>query len=197
MPQGFNPNLTETSQLADDATASLSFAEIAGVVYGDGLTTQQNAAIVAEALEMYFQSVQPTITHLRASSPVVFLTDEDSCPLVEWREGSFHVMALFKVFESEIPCSWLMHSFQLNTPFNVPSWISWRATNLYNLEDLFRAAQHLFRLFEWPQKELMRLCYENTCDDFERYGLPYCSFVVDNWEDLRNWLNCSSSMRKI
>jgi len=174
MPEGLNPNLMETSQSTDPATAPVSLAEIASVVHADGVTTQQNAAIIAESLEIYFRSVQVPITHLRASSPIVFLTDETPCPLVEWREGNFHVMTLFKVSEAENQCTWLMHTFQLNTPFNFPSWISWRTTNLYILEDLFRAAQHLFRLFDWPQEALMRLCYQNTCDDLERYDPPIC-----------------------
>jgi len=135
-----------------------TFDDIFNVVLGECNITRAKATTIAETLATQFQSIRLPILDFRAWSTVEFFTNEDSCPLLEWQEGNdHHVMVLIKVFESDMPCTWLSHTFALKAD---DSWVSWQTTDVHHLKDLFCAAQHLLHLFRWPMDDLLRLCSE-------------------------------------
>jgi hypothetical protein len=108
---------------------------------------------VKNHLQTYFGVSGTHITGLRASS-VKLPNNEESWPVVEWREGlETDVLAVYKVIAQGGPCGYLLHygtgSGWLDRKRWRRSFLSWQVANINDLRDLFVVVQHVLGMLHW------------------------------------------------
>jgi hypothetical protein len=123
---------------------------------------------IAKTLMSYVHSRNTRITALRATPVYLFDDEENLFPLVEWIEEDYTKSVAIFHFEDDEKLeagSWLMHSGRPDGEFKNPTcWkqsrIDWNVANIEHLKRLFRVAQHMLGLLEWPSSEAFKI-YHN------------------------------------
>jgi hypothetical protein len=134
-------------------------------------TTVEIATLIAHLIVTYLVSRQTPMKALRASA-VFLLTGDSSWPVVEWVEcdGRKNI-AIFHFEDQDEPedHSWIMHSgvgpFDDRTS-ETRRWrssrLDWNVGDISHLKTLFKVAQHLLGVLEWPTVDAYRLYCEQT-----------------------------------
>lgn len=152
-------------------------------------TDELVATVLDQVLENYIQSRNVHIDKFRASVVYPFVDNDVSWPILEWTEGrDTEVLAIFEIdFYSEAAeCSWLMHhGFESDLKLEDQPWkqtnVTWSVTNMSHLKTLFRVAQHILGILEWPAEDAHQLyCQEDRRDwsDEEYVSLTTCELTV-------------------
>ena len=123
------------------------------------------------------------MTAFRATVVYPLINNENSWPVVEWKEDEdTEVIAIFHIQnepDGVDACSWLMHSANgVHTEENATSrWkrssIEWSVRQLGHLKTLFGAAQHVMGILEWSVADALPLYCQSrpeNCSDGQ-YGL--------------------------
>lgn len=124
-----------------------------------------NAVRIAKDLERYFQDQRTPISHLRVAS-VRKLQEEAT--IIEWREDRHtDVLAICKIPDGPLPCSWFMHVGVRGGLPNARSWnhatIKWLVSDIGHLIELLQVAQKILGLLRWSD-DLKRSCRERFKD---------------------------------
>lgn len=128
------------------------------------------ANILSRTLEAFCSSKDTRFTRFRANTVYLFMSDEQSWPLLEWMEtDGTKAMAIFDVDDPDDPmtCSWLIHS-GINAEAHAP-WtrtnVSWNVTGMSALKTLFGVAQHVLGILEWPTEYAIKLYCQDHLED--------------------------------
>jgi hypothetical protein len=149
-------------------------------------TTHEAAKSITQSLAVYQQTTNAHMTGFRASTVYSFTNNEHSWPVVEWKEDDdTEVLAIFDTEPHVVQtglCSWLMHhGVGINQGKEPRRWkktsISWSVLCISRLKVLFRAAQRLLEILEWPVLDAMRLYCTSSSEDCssETYLSVRCS----------------------
>jgi hypothetical protein len=122
------------------------------------------AHLINQAIANHVKTEKAHVLGLRVA-PVFFLRSEfQSWPLVEWTEDRRDVLALFHFDHKDSKYrtySWIMHSGTRTESKQGVPWasasVSWDIGNLEHLKLLFRVAQNLLDILEWPIQESVLL----------------------------------------
>lgn len=145
-------------------------------------TTLENASLIADLILTYVGAGKKLMKGLRASA-VCWLTGDFSWPIVEWVEGDDRRnIAIFHFDDEDEPKehSWIMHSGICSSnseASEMPRWqssrLDWNVEDISHLKTLFKVAQHLLGILEWPFADAYQLyCERNAmCHSIDEYFL--------------------------
>lgn len=177
--EGLEPHARMFEQLHEKvskspmASSSTNFDQkiISQTIFDSCATTLENAALIAHSIVTYLLSRQTPMKALRASA-VFWLTGDSSWPVVEWVEGDGRKnIAIFHFEDQDVPedHSWIMHSgvgpseeVSSETRKWQSSRLDWNVGDISHLKTLFKVAQHLLGVLEWPAADAYQLYCEKT-----------------------------------
>jgi len=164
-----NPSLIPASTFAiqDDGLFDLLNLLPAKLIRPDSATMGEilhsflppgKAKPVQDLLENYIAACHEHITGFKAGS-VKLLNDEESWPIVEWREGQdTEVLGMFKVADQGVPCDCLFH---YGTGKDPKRWrqsvLSWQVSDTAHLAALFGVAQHVLGMLHWSEDNVVNM----------------------------------------
>lgn len=144
---------------------------ISQTIFNSCATTLASASLIADSIVTYLVSQNQPMKGLRASA-VFWLTGDFSWPMVEWVEADDRKnIAIFHFEDQDEPedHSWIMHSGvgpSSNGTSETPRWessrLDWNVGDITHLKTLFKVAQHLLGVLEWPVVDAYQLyCEQN------------------------------------
>ena len=133
--------------------------------------------VIADLLQVHFQSRDTHFTALRATPLYLLLQDpiESSYPVLEWSEtdGSQNIAIFYMDHEEEcVSCnlSWLMHSIIPTNSKEEQLRLNWSVSDTTHISELFGLAQHLLGLLQWSHEDILNIyCHQNFDDTFTEY----------------------------
>lgn len=156
-------------------SADYDVGVITRIILASCETTIKIASLIANSLVAYLDSRETRITALRAV-PAYFFSDNQSWPIVEWKEqDDVMTIAVFHFDDIDEPDegSWLIHSGRRvadNTLLEKYRWeqsrIEWNVAEIGLLKILFRVVQHMMGLLEMSPVDalgLIRNISSNNC----------------------------------
>jgi len=127
-------------------------------------------ASIALEINEKFQNIRSTDAQLegfRVSVVNPFNSDEQSWPLLEWKDqGGTNGLAIFDIDEESAGCSYLVHyaspaiDSRGDRTQKLPA-LAWNVTDLSALKTLFQATQHALGVLQMPKSDaLMLYCHK-------------------------------------
>ena len=175
--QGLEPHARMFEQLHEKVseapinTSSADFDQtiISQTIFDSCATTLEIAALIAQLIVTYVVSRQTPMKALRASA-VFWLTGDTSWPVVEWVEADGREnIAIFHFEDQDEPeeHGWIMHSGvgpSSDRTSETKRWqssrLDWNVGDVSHLKTLFKVAQHLLGVLEWPVADAYQLYCE-------------------------------------
>jgi hypothetical protein len=152
-------------------SANLDQTTISQTIFDRCATTVEIAALITRSILTYLVSRQTPMKALRASA-VFWLTGDTSWPVVEWLEGDGRKnIAIFHFEDPDEPDghSWIMHSGVRpsdDETSETRKWqssrLDWNVENTSHLKTLFKVAQHLLGILQWPVEDAYQLYCQQT-----------------------------------
>jgi hypothetical protein len=135
----------------------------------------------------HLQDAHNPIVSVRAWVIYSFSDQDESWPVVEWKDGiDTSALAIFD-FDDDGFCSYVMYYSSKEN--GCGSSLGWMVSSLSCLNVLLQAAQHMLGILNWSKADAMKLyCETDASPCTKEESIPKVYADIQGWTDMRPYL---------